>query len=259
VRACAAVASMMPVDLTYTRAMPLVDPLSSNYRGKILDYAIKFGDRTPTAWWRRGVSEVTVETLTPLPAIPASEYIRFWASYCAKVVYNLGFPVEGAGRFAVNLLAKALNLQLTVDADCFASAGFAGSPMCLGRGQPNCCDAMALKANLRYGSSGLAAPKLKQMFNGSFEADGRDRVVMTHLPLHLSDRQVLVSVLALLQYVIATIGRDAQSLSTLELTARNMLDAYASMTRMGSLGVESIVDIPTIAYATALKQQATLQ
>jgi hypothetical protein len=157
-----------------------------------------------------------------------SEYIRLWACYEAKIIYSLGFPHNMSAMMALGSIAKVVEKNISPDTDCFASA--------------DVDDVISFAREI---------PVKHSIFTGEFYAKGGfERMVITHFPIKGTEQQVVYSGLALLQYVIDSINRDDEMLHVLTKTARIMLALYE--TEM-AIGVESVYQIPNLAYLKACK------
>ncbi|MFQ5662353.1 MAG: hypothetical protein ACE5HL_00775 [Terriglobia bacterium] len=186
-------------------------------RTKVLRYRIVFGaDKI-----------VGVHVEPCVPQIPGPEYIRLWASYEAKTIFNLGFPGNLSATMALGSVAKVADKAITADTDCFQRAHLAD----------------AIQFAHKVPTSGTT-------FTGELYAKGSlERTIKTHFPMRITEQQVVYSGLALMQYAISINRTDDETLDVLTKTARNFLALYES--GMGG-GVESVVQIPTLAYMQAI-------
>ncbi len=186
-------------------------------RTKVLRYRIVFGPGN--------VVGVHVEPC--VPEIPGPDYIRLWASYEAKIIFNLGFPGNLSATMALGSVAKVADEAIAADTDCFERADLA--------------DVMTFTPEV---------PAFGTTFTGEFYAKGSlERTIKTHFPLRITEQQVVYSGLALLQYAINTNRDDDETLDVLTKTARNFVALYEA--GMGG-GLQSVVQIPTLAYMQAI-------
>lgn len=77
---------------------------------RILQYAIAFG----------GDKDVSVHVIPSVSKLPGPEYIRLWASYEAKIIYNLGFPSNMHAVLALDSVTQLIGKPIAPDTDCFA-------------------------------------------------------------------------------------------------------------------------------------------
>ncbi len=195
--------------------MGILDTLTG--RTKVLRYRIIFGyDKT-----------VGVQIEPCVPEIPPPDYVRLWASYEAKTIYNLGYPNNLSAMMAIKSISDASETDITADTDCFERADFA--------------DVMQFVPDVLPSDT---------VFTGEFYAKGSlERTIKTHLPLRSTEQQFVYSGLALMQYAILMNRDDVDTLDVLTKTARNFVSMYES--GMGG-GIQSIVQIPTLAYMQAI-------
>lgn len=186
-------------------------------RTKVLRYKIVFG--------ADNVVGVGVEPR--VAQIPGPDYIRLWASYEAKIIFNLGFPKNLSGMIALSSVAKVTETDITADTDCFQRAGF--------------------NDVIRFVHE---VPTSGTVFTGDFFAKGSlERTIKTHFPLRGTEQQVVYSGLALMQYAILMNHSDTETLDVLTKTARNFVALYK--TGMG-VGLRAVAQIPTLAYMQAI-------
>ena len=193
--------------------MGFLDALAG--RTRVLKYEIVFTDR-----------EVGVRVTPDVPVVQPPDYIRLWACYQAKIVYNLGFPQGTGGLMGVGSVAKVVERPIDPSADCFQRANFD--------------DVM------RFTS---AVPTGHTRFTGEFYAKGAtERTVKTHFSLRISEQQVVYSGLAMMQYAIQMNRGDGESLQVLTDTARNLVGLIQSV----PMGVQAVTQIPNLAYLQAI-------
>jgi hypothetical protein len=186
-------------------------------RTRVLRYRIVFG----------AGNIVGVHIQPCVPQIPGPDYVRLWASYEAKIIFNLGFPGNLSATMALGSVAKVADKAITADTDCFERADLA--------------DVIQFAHEL---------PTSGTTLTGEFYAKGSlERTIKTHFPMQMTEQQVVYSGLALMQYAISINRSDEEKLDVLTKTARNFVALYES--GMGG-GVQSVVQIPTLAYMQAI-------
>lgn len=195
--------------------MGILDVLAG--RTKILEYRIVFGAE----------NVVGVDTKTCVPKIPGPDYVRLWACYEAKIIYNLGFPKNMSAMMALGSIAKIAETEILADTDCFLRA--------------NLDDVIRFTREV---------PISGTIFTGEFFAKGSlERTIKTHFPVRGTEQQVVFSGVALMQHAILMNREDVETLDVLTKTVRNFVDLYGS----GMIGgVQSVVQIPTLAYLKAI-------
>lgn len=186
-------------------------------RQKILSFEIIFDDY--------GKVGVTVNKNVPMIATP--DYIRLWACYEAKMVYNLGYPSNTSANIAISALKIIVENDIREDTDCFQKAEFDDV--------------------IQYTSSTI---KGNIKFSGEFYAKGSfERNIKTWLPSKGTEQQAVFSTLALMQYAISMTRNDKECLEVFTKITRNMIKLYESG---AGVGMSSIVQIPTLAYMQAI-------
>jgi hypothetical protein len=187
---------------------------------KILSYEILFDQN----------NKVTVNTTKEVSTVLTPEYIRLWAFYQAKIIYNLGYPNNLSAILALESLAKIVKKDIDSNTNCFKRAGFD--------------DIIQL---IQY-SDDISSPITK--FNGEFFAKGSvNRSIKTHFPMQGTEQDVVYSGIALMQYCININEDDKYALGILTKTARNLFALYEA--GMGG-GISDIVQIPQTAYLEAI-------
>lgn len=186
-------------------------------RKKVLSFEIIFDDN----------NNVSVNVNKNVPVIPTPDYIRLWACYEAKIIYNLGYPDNVSANIAIGSIAKVVENGINENTNCFQKAN--------------------LDDVIQY-TSNISRTNIK--FTGEFYAKGSlERTIKTWFPLRSTEQQIVYSALALMQYAISITRNDKECLDVFTKTARNMIKLYES--GMG-LGMTSIVQIPTLAYMQAI-------
>ena len=185
---------------------------------KVLQYRIVFGSD----------GTVGVHIGPWQPEIPGTEYVRLWASYEAKIIYNLGFPKNVSSLMALNSVSKVSEIDITADTDCFERADFA--------------DVIQFAHEV---------PASGTTFTGEFYAKGSlKRMIKAHSPIRgATEQQVVFSGLAFMQYAILVNRSDAGALDLLSKTSRNFVALYES--GMGE-GITSVAQVPYLAYMQAI-------
>jgi len=184
---------------------------------KILSYKIFFDQNNKVA------VNIKKEALT----VPTPEYIRLWAFYQAKIIYNLGYPNNLSATMSLGSLLKIIEKDINSNTDCFKRAN--------------------LDDVVQY-SDRYISPITK--FDGEFFAKGSvNRSINTHFPMQSTEQEVVYSGIALMQYCININKNDKYALDILMKTARNFLALYEA--GMGS-GISDIAQIPQTAYLEAI-------
>jgi hypothetical protein len=184
---------------------------------KILTFRIAFGPDDTIG--------VTMEKL--VPHVPEPEYIRVWASYAAKIIFNLGFPNNLSADMALGSIAKVAQEPLAPDTDCLAR-----------------CE---LDDVIQYVRQPAASTRV---FTGEFFAKGSTkRMISTHFPPIGTEQQVVFSSVAMMQHALDMNAGDPYFLDVLRDTALNLVDLYA--TGLGE-GVASVTRVPEFAYLKAI-------
>lgn len=196
--------------------MGFLDALAG--RKKVLTYEIVFG----------GSNEVGVTVRPLVPVVPEVDYVRLWACYEAKIIYNLGYPDNISAQMALGSVAKVVQRDVDATTDCFQRAG--------------------VDDVMKFAPQAPRAGGVK--FTGEFYAKGAlERMIQTHFPRELTEQQVVYSGLALMQYAVWMNRGDAESLEVLTKTARHFVALYES--GMGA-GAAAAFQIPTLAYMKAI-------
>jgi hypothetical protein len=186
-------------------------------RTKILRYQVAFGSNKTVG--------VNIEPC--VPEILGPEYIHLWASYEAKIIFNLGFPNNLSAMMALGTISKVAEKKIGADTDCFERAD--------------------LTDVIRFSNE---IPKKEINFTGEFYAKGSlERLIKTHFPVQGTEQQVVYSGLALMQYAINMNMNDSETLDVLTKTAQNFVALYES--GMGG-SLQSVIQIPTLAYMQAI-------
>jgi len=184
---------------------------------KVLSYKIFF-DRN---------NKVVVNIKEEASTVPMPEYIRLWAFYQAKIIYNLGYPNNLSAKMSLGALSKIIEKDIDSNTNCFKRAN--------------------LDDVVQY-SDRLISPITK--YNGEFFAKGSvNRSIKTHFPMQSIEQEVVYSGIAIMQYCININKDDKYTLAVLTKTARNFLALYKA--GMGS-GISAIAQIPQAAYLNAI-------
>lgn len=174
-----------------------------------------------------GGIKVAVTVVPVDQRIPPMEYVRLWAFYQAKIIFNLGYKVELATLATDMVNVVSLN-DITRDTDCIAELGY--------------------EDGIRF-CSRLSQPA--SLFTGEFHAKGSvDRYINTLFPLQLDEHEVCVSGIALMHHVVLANRDDADALGVLTRTARSLVDLCASA--QYQLTPALAVQIPQTAYLKAI-------
>jgi len=184
---------------------------------KILSYKIFFDQN----------NKVAVNIKKEVSTVPTPEYIRLWAFYQAKIIYNLCYPNNLSATMSLGSLSKIIEKDIDSNTDCFKRAN--------------------LDDVVQY-SDRFISPITK--FDGEFFAkDSVNRSLKTHFSMQSSEQEVVYSGIALMQYCININKNDKYALDVLTKTARNFLALYEA--GMGS-GISDIAQIPQTAYLEAI-------
>ena len=186
-------------------------------RIKVLSFEIIFDDN----------NNVGVNVIKNVSVVSTPDYLRLWACYEAKMIYNLGYPHNQSANIAINTMSKIVESDINENTNCFQKADFDD----VIRYSPN-----VLKGNIK--------------FTGEFYAKGSfERNVKTWLPEGCTEQQIVFSTLALMQYVISMVINDNECIDVFTKTVRNMINLYKSG---AGVGMASIVQVPTVAYMQAI-------
>lgn len=195
--------------------MGLIETLTG--KTKLLEFKIIFDENDNV-----GVIEQSI-----LPNIQSPDYIRLWASYQAKMIYNLGFPNNTSSIMAIEALSKIVENDIEENTNCFLETDFD--------------DVIQYLPNLERGIV---------TFRGEFYSIGKTkRSVKTWLPNNGTEQQAVYSALALMQYSISTLYDQRDVLEVFTKTVRNMIELYN--TNKG-VGLASVLQVPNFAYLKAI-------
>lgn len=78
-------------------------------RKKVLSSEIIFDDN----------NKVGVNVNKNVPIIPTPDYIRLWACYEAKMIYNLGYPNNLSTNVAIGAMTKIVESDINENTNCF--------------------------------------------------------------------------------------------------------------------------------------------
>lgn len=185
---------------------------------KILSYKIFFDQD----------NKVAVNIKKEVPTVPMSEYIRLWAFYQTKIIYNLGYPNNLSANMSLESLFKIVEEDIDSNTDCFERA--------------NLDDVMQF-------SDRFISPNTQ--FDGEFFAkDSINRSIKTHFSMQSSEQEVVYSGIALMQYCININKNDKSVLDVITKTARNLYLMFYEA-GMGS-GISNIDQISQTAYLEAI-------
>ncbi|MDD4996976.1 MAG: hypothetical protein PHI99_02425 [Syntrophales bacterium] len=186
-------------------------------RKKVLSFEIIFDE----------YGKVGVMVSKSVPMLATSDYIRLWACYKAKMVYNLGYPNNESANIAIGALKRIVENDIREDTDCFQRSNF--------------------KDVIQYAYSESNG---NIRFTGEFYAKGSfERNIKTWLPPKGTEQQAVYSTLALMQYAVSMTRDDKECLEVFTKTARNMVKLYESG---AGVGMAAIVQVPTLAYMQAI-------
>jgi len=185
---------------------------------KILSYKIIFDQN----------NKVAVNIKKEVPTVPMPEYIRLWAFYQAKIIYNLGYPNNLSANMSLESLFKIVEEDIDSNTDCF--------------GRANLDDVMQF-------SDRFISPNTQ--FDGEFFAKGSiNRSIKTRFSMQSSEQEVVYSGIALMQYCINMNKNDKSILDVITKTARNLYLMFYEA-GMGS-GISNIDQISQTAYLDAI-------
>ncbi len=184
---------------------------------KILSYKIFFDQN----------NKVAVNIKKEVSTVPTPEYIRLWAFYQAKIIYNLGYPNNLSATMSLGSLSKIVEMDIDSNTDCFKRAN--------------------LDDVVQY-SDKFISPITK--YDGEFFAKGSvNRSIKTYFPMQSTEQEVVYSGIAIMQYCININKDDKYVLDVLTKTARNFLVLYKAGMESG---ISAIAQIPQAAYLNAI-------
>ena len=185
---------------------------------KILSYKIIFDQN----------NKVAVNIKKEVPTVPTPEYIRLWAFYQAKIIYNLGYPNNLSANMSLESLFKIVEEDIDSNTDCFKRAN--------------------LDDVVQYSDRFIS---LITKYDGEFFAKGSvNRSINTHFPMQSSEQEVVYSGIALMQYCINMNKNDKNVLDVITKTARNLYLMFYEA-GIGS-GISNIDQISQTAYLDAI-------
>lgn len=162
-----------------------------------------------------------------VPKVQSPDYIRLWACYQAKMIYNLGYPNNISSNMAIEALSKIVNNGIEKETDCFYEADFN--------------DVITYSPHIEVGDI---------VFSGEYYSKGKsERRIKTWLPINGTEQQAVYSALALMQYTIYKIGDQDDVIDVFFKTANNMIELYK--TDIG-VGIESVIKVPSFSYLKAI-------
>ena len=172
-------------------------------------------------------NKVMVNSTKEVPTIHTSEYIRLWAFYQTKIIYNFGYPNNLSTSMAFLSLYKIIEKDISPNTDCFKRAN--------------------LDDVIQYSKSNSS---VITKFNGEFFAKGSiKRSIMTHFPPKGTEQEAVYSAIALMQYCINANKDNKESLDILTKTIRNFLALF----KMGAGNkISGITLIPQAAFLEAI-------
>ena len=190
-------------------------------------------------------NNVTVNVIKRAPNLPKSEYIRFWAFYLAKAIFNIGYP----NNFSIATLETFTYLEMIINNNGIDS-------------KSNCLKKAGLDRKIKYSNRIWLQDigfKGEYYCKGYYSKDSFYRNLQTHIPFKKNiDEKLIYSTIALMQYCINIIKDDTENLNILAKTAKNFFEFYKDNARLlmhKSMGMGPeyyIYFIPQIAYFDAI-------
>lgn len=166
-----------------------------------------------------------------IPGLSNHEYLRLWAFYQCKVMYNLGYPNNSTANYLRIILQKIISRKFDINTDCF--------------------ERVNLSDVISY-SDQCMNPKIS--LTGEFYAkDSSNRLINTNFPLKITEQQVLYSSIGLLQYAI---NRCLKAQDELDI-ARKIIYFLLMGFDSGNTDLRSMTSlIPEKSYTYALSTDA---
>ena len=162
-----------------------------------------------------------------VPTVQLPDYIRLWAHYQSKIIYNLGFPGNVSANIALGAISKIAGEKFDENVDCFNRA--------------------QLDDVAKYTDKISAITK---RYYGEFFGKGAmRRFIKTHLPINGTEQEIVYSAIALMQYCIDKIKHDPETLAIFYDIILNMVAIY-NAGHGGS--ISDVTGIPYSAYMEAI-------
>lgn len=165
------------------------------------------------------------------------EYGLFWAYYWAKIMYNLGFPIEYHGVDAFKALFK------------LANEGFKSSTKFLNKSNE------LYKYNPKLDIAGI-----EDFYSGEYLKKGENRVIQTHFPREINEEEVYLSGFALLEHCLNKMIKESKfeketCAKFFENISMAMLGMYnkATSNKAGVGGLEGTILVPENAFQIAVE------
>ena len=172
-------------------------------------------------------NNIIVNITKEVPTVQLPDYIRLWAHYQSKIIYNLGFPRNVSANISLGAISKIVEIQFDENVDCFKRA--------------------QLNDVAQYTDKISAITK---KYHGEFFGKGATtRFIKTYTPSDGTEQEVVYSAIALMQYCINKIKHDPEMLDTFYDTNINMVAIY-SAGHGGNIG--DVTGIPHTAYMEAI-------
>jgi len=188
---------------------------------KIISYEILFGDN----------NEIAVNTTKHISSVSSPEYIRLWATYTSKIIFNLGGLANLSTKILLGALEKITQKDLTINSNCFKEA--------------------EMDDAIKYVKT---IDNVVSKFTGDFYAKGSTlRTINTKFPLRLTEQMAIYSSIALMRYSIVQQDKDKEllqeSLEVFTKTIQNLVSLYESRIFEG---LKAMTHIPHAAYLKAI-------
>jgi len=172
-------------------------------------------------------NNITVNISEDVPTVQLPDYIRLWAHYQSKIIYNLGFPNNVSANISLGAIGKIAEEKFNENIDCFKRA--------------------QLNDVAQYTDK---ISTITKRYHGEFFGKGATtRFIKTHLPFDGTEQEVVYSAIALMQYCIDKIKHDPEMLDIFYDTNSNMVAIY-NAGHGGSIG--DVAGIPYSAYMEAI-------
>ena len=172
-------------------------------------------------------NNITVNITEEVPTVQLPDYIRLWAHYQSKIIYNLGFPRNVSANISLGAISKIVETQFDDNVDCFKRA--------------------QLNDVAQYTDKISAITK---RYHGEFFGKGATtRFIKTHLPSDGTEQEIVYSAIALMQYCINKVKQDSEMLDIFYNTNLNMVAIY-NAGHGGNLS--DVTGIPYSAYMEAI-------
>ncbi|MGI5964198.1 MAG: hypothetical protein ACOX7N_10965 [Lawsonibacter sp.] len=197
--------------------MGLFDFLSSNKR--LMIYEINMNEE----------NAVYVNVKKETAGLTDYEYLRLWAHYHCKIMYNLGYPKNETAEISCLLLNKIVAKPFDTVVDCFKLA--------------------ELDDIMRYSKQPI---KPIVSFTGEFfSKESSSRFIKTYFPYSITEQQVLYSSIGLLQYVLDICSNNQNNLDVAWKQIFFILVALYNPESIKSAAALTL-GVPEIAFSKAL-------